>query len=28
MMWCTPWGGWWIEQWRTTWSTICFLHHT
>ena len=20
---CSPWGGRWIEKWRTTWSTVC-----
>ena len=20
---CAPWGGWWIVQWRTTWSKVC-----
>jgi len=20
---CTPWGGRWIGEWRTTWSTVC-----
>jgi len=20
---CSPWGGWWIGHWRTTWSTVC-----